>query len=205
MLASHEVACHLGKLALLGGDPPLAQERFAKAVAANPANSRAWAGLGDAYKFQKKWEEARPFYERSLALDSKQPENQLDWAEYLHERALVSQEARERRHLLRAARRAYAKSFRLDPSIPETYAMYGSTFLVEGEDPARGIETLEHAHALLRSNLAIKLLLARAYVGVGRLGEARDLLAVILAWSHDDDQLDQARALLDQIDEPAAS
>lgn len=197
-LPAGEAALRLGVLALVIGEAPLAQALFERAVAADPRLARAYAGLGDAHKFQQLWDEARPFYERSLALDGNDAENHLDWAEYLHDRALESGAA-ERRELLRDARRAYVRSYRLAPSLPETYAMYGSTFLVDGEAAARGVETLEHAHGLLQSNLGIMLMLARAYVEVDRQAEARDLLKTVIAWSHEDEQVEQARALLTQI------
>ena len=82
--------------------------------------------------------EARPYFEKSLQLDPDDFLNQPDWAEYLHDLSTyATTDEGEARELRRQAPAAYTRSFRLDPSIPETYAMYGSTFLAEGEDPTR--------------------------------------------------------------------
>ena len=45
----------------------------------------------------------------------------------------------QRAALLKQARQHYVRSYRLDLGIPETYAMYGKSFLAPGEDPARGL------------------------------------------------------------------
>ena len=78
--------------------------------------------------------------------------------------------------------------------------MYGSTFLVRGEDSSKALETLDHAHRLLRSNLQITLMLADAYVARTRISKARDLIATVLAWSHSEVQIKKARQLLEEID-----
>ena len=51
----------------------------------------------------------------------------------------------EVRKLAALARRHYARSQELDDSLPEAYAMYGATFLLEGEEAERGLEPLQHA------------------------------------------------------------
>jgi hypothetical protein len=79
--------------------------------------------------------------------------------------------------------------------------MYGSSFLIAGEEPERGLETLEHAHALLRSNLDIQLLLGRLYMRLDRDAEARELLQRVEAWGHGSGQADRARELLEELDD----
>jgi thioredoxin-like negative regulator of GroEL len=93
------------------------------------------------------------------------------------------------------------RSYRLDPGIPETYAMYGKSFLAPGEDPARSLETLEHAHALLPSNTDILWLFAQAYVKLGRVDDARPLAERIVAWSHSGDRPAAVGELLDELAE----
>ncbi len=80
--------------------------------------------------------------------------------------------------------------------------MYGASFLIEGEQPQRGLETLEHAHALLRSNLDIQLMLAQLYMRLDRDAEARELLKTVETWGHGSGQADSARKLLEELSGP---
>jgi cytochrome c-type biogenesis protein CcmH/NrfG len=114
--------------------------------------------------------------------------------ELLHAKALGAElEPAERDALLREARRHYVRSYELDPDAPETYAMYGRTFLAVGQDPAQGIETLEHAHRLLRPNAEIRRWLAKAYAMTGQEERARGMLERMLAWSHDDARVERSQ------------
>ena len=201
-MPADEIASELGWLALMRGDTARAERAFAAAIAANPDRARAHVGLGDAHKFQDRWDEAEAHYERALAIAPDDAENHLDYAEYLHDLAMRTEDANERARLARAARRHYTRSQKLDPGLPETYAMYGASFLIEGEQPERGLETLEHAHALLRSNLDIQLMLAQLYMQLDRDTEARALLQTVETWGHGSGQADRARVLLEELNDP---
>lgn len=187
LMGPAEVDAHLGNLALVHGDGERAQRRFEVARVADPMRARTYAGLGDAYKFQGRFDAAEPHYRRALELDPDDALNWLDLAEFLHDAALRASGAADRADLLRQARRAYVRSQELDPAIPETYAMYGRTFLAPGEDPAEGLEALEHARSRLRSHEVILDLLIEAYVALDRIENARELLARRLAWTEGGD------------------
>lgn len=210
-LPRDEIAAELGWLSVVAGARGRAERSFEAAIANNPRNGRAHAGLGETRRGQNRWQEAERHYARALEVAPQDPYNHLDYAKYLHGRALLSEDETSRTRLIRRARRHYVRSQKLDGNIPETYAMYGSTFLTEGDDPSRGLETLEHAHALLRSNLDIQILLAELYIATGRGDEARGLLERVMAWSHAERQLTAARHLISTLaeaetraDKPAA-
>lgn len=201
------VAVDLGELMLANEAGGPAQELFAKALAANPTNARAHAGLGRALTLREQWQEAESHALRALELDPEDAENELDYGICLHTKALADEINEQRSSLLEQGRQHYVRSYQLDPGIPETYAMYGSSFLAPGEDPARGVETLEHAHSLLPSNTDILWLLARAYVKLGREDNARSLAERIVASSHAGDRaeaVDELLAELAQTDEDEA-
>jgi len=200
-MAADEIATELGWLSISLGRYEQAEHAFAAAAAANPGNARAHVGLGDACKFQDRWDEADAHYQRGLASGPDDALNQLDYAEYLQDLASRAEDAAERAELIRKARRHYVRSQKLDPGLPETYAMYGSSFLVEGEEPERGLETLEHAHDLLRSDLDIQMMHATLYMRLDRDAEARDLLQTVVTWAHGKGEADAARALLGELDD----
>jgi tetratricopeptide (TPR) repeat protein len=192
-----EVSSALGQVALATDHSSDAQSYFEAAIACDPSNARAHAGLGDALKFQDHWEEAEPHFQRAVELGPADALNYLDLAEYFHDKAREDAFEADRKALLRAARRNYVKSQKLDPKLPETYAMYGSTYFEDGEDHTRAIETIEHANKLLPSNTDIILMLAKAYALNDRDDEARELVERYVAWSHSKDREIKASEILE--------
>jgi tetratricopeptide (TPR) repeat protein len=204
-MSASEIASELGNVALAQGNSSDAQSYFEAAITADPSYSRAHAGLGDAHKFQGHWEQAEPHFQRAVELGPEDALNHLDFAEYFHDKARDEAFADDRKELLGTARRNYVKSQKLDPGIPETYAMYGSTYLEPGEDRSRAVKTLEHANRLLPSSTDILILLAKAYALNGREDEARELVERYVAWSHSTDREKAAAEILsDFLGEPAA-
>ena len=186
-LSREEVAVQLGAFALNTGSPS-ARAYFQEALTLNPDNPRALAGLGDTYKFAGEMDTARPLFERSVALDPGDPLNHLDYGEFLFDLAREASDPDDRSQLLEDARYHYLQAEALRPRMPETLAVRGATFLLDGQDATRGIEPLEAAHALLPGSSYVKLPLAQAYAAVGRPREAIVLLRKLLAWSHGDNQ-----------------
>ena len=199
-LSRAEAAVRLGELALLAGKVLMARTLFEAALVEEPDNARAHAGLGGVLAAAELWEEARPHLETAVEIAPDDPLNELDLGAYWQARAAGTEEAELRRKMLIDARRHYERSADLDDGRPEPFARYGESFLVEGEDPSRGIKTLEHAVRLLPSAVEVRLSLAEAYVGAGREEDARPLLRRILAWAHDEEMADRARELLESLD-----
>jgi tetratricopeptide (TPR) repeat protein len=195
------IAVALGELMLARDAEKPARGLFDKALVANASNARAHAGLGRALALREDWEGAEPHLHRALALDPEDAENELDYGICLHSKALADGMEEQRAALLKQARQHYVRSYRLDPGIPETYAMYGSSFLAPGEDPTRGLETLEHAYSLLPSNTEILWLLARAYVKLGREDDARPLAERIVATTHAGDRAEAVDEMLAELAE----
>ncbi|MBW1685603.1 MAG: hypothetical protein JRS35_11170, partial [Deltaproteobacteria bacterium] len=183
-LARDEVVTRLGWLLISLGRAKPAQRYFEMAIAANPHNARAHAGLGAAEELRGSWDDAIPHFGRALGIAPDDALNQLDVGAYYHARARETGDAEARAQLAALARRHYARSRKLDDSLPEAYAMYGATFLLEGEETERGVKPLEHASQMLPSSLEIKLLLARLYSRLGRSMKARNLALAIYSRTH---------------------
>ncbi len=200
VLRPAEAAERLGELSLASGNTAKAELLFRSSLADEPDRARAHLGMGAVLQQRERWSDAEKHFARAVELDPANPLSELGYGEYWAARARKIGDPEIKRGFLRRARRHIVRSYKLDDSKPEPYAMYGATFLEDGEDPSKGVETLEHARRLLPSNTGIQLMLAGAYVAVGREEDARPLLARILAWSHDDATANGARALLKQID-----
>jgi tetratricopeptide (TPR) repeat protein len=194
--APAEVAVQLGFLALAERRIDLAAGYFARASAADPDRARAHAGLGVVTQLGEHGEQARPHFERALALAPDDYQNHLELAEWIHQTA----EAQKRVDLLPEAREHYQRAIELAPEIPEGHAMLGSTYLLTDEDPAAGIQSLERARRLLPGEVSLLLPLARLYQRAGRNGEARAAARRVARWSHGEAG-DEAAELLEQLGE----
>ena len=195
-LEGPELTEELGWLAIVLGEYEDAEIYFRSTLERAAERSRSHVGLGDALKLRGLWNEAEPHYERGLALDDENALNHLDYAEYLYDRARRFPDEPGREERVAAARSHFVRSWRLDPSNPETYAVYGMSFLLEQDDLGKAIEMLEQAHALIPGEQQIRLLLAKAYAEAGRGGDAIELLERTRAHAG---RSDQVRDLIAQI------
>jgi len=203
-LARDEVLTHLGWLSISLARAKQAQRYFERAVGDNPGNARAHAGLGAADALRGRWESAIPHYGRALEIAPGDPLTQVDVGTYYDGRARATGDAETRASFAALARRHYARSWELGDPLPEAYAMYGATFLLEGEATERALEPLEEANRMLGSSLEIKLLLARLYSKLGRYRQARAQVVAVFSRTHSPLMRDRARDLLARIDESLA-
>lgn len=201
-----EAAAMLGGYLLMTGHAREAAPYVDAALATNPRNARALVYQADLHKYAGRFAEAEALYPQAIALEPGNHLHHLDFGEYWLDRARGAEDGEAHRRFLSKARQELVQAHKLDGHHPETLAVYGSSFLFDGEDPAKGLETLEYAHQLLPSEPVIKLWLAELYVELARDADARPLLRAIIAWEHDG-QASATRALLAQLDErqqPAA-
>ena len=179
-----EIAAALGGLAFQCANLAAAQEYFDAALAANPNNGLALVGVADLHREAKRYDAAATLYEKAIALEPGNANHELDYGEYFLTRANLSKKPEAAREFRVEARRHFARSYKIDPNNPETLDQNGLTYLFEGEEVAKGVESLELAHDLLPSQPRIRADLAKAYVAAGKPEKARVQLRQLLAWSH---------------------
>lgn len=186
-LSREQISLSLGKTALqLGWLDDRAKHWFTQALADESTRAKAEAGIGDVLKFGGDFEAALPHFENAVALAPDDPYCQLDIAEYWHDRAKHSNDEGNRDEYLARARERYVKAWKLDESIPETYAMYADTFIFEARRYDFAIELLEQAERMLPASLIVRLLLAEAYLGANRTDDAAAHARSVVAWSHEE-------------------
>jgi len=185
-LSREQISLALGQTALRRGELDSAKRWFTIATTDAITRPQAEAGLGDVLKFGSDFEAALPHFEQAVALAPNDPYCQLDLAEYWHDRARNSDDIVNRATYLARAREYYVKAWKLDDSMPETYAMYAGTFLMENRRYDFAIELLEQAQDILPSSIALRGMLAEAYMGAWRIEDAVAAARSVLAWSHDE-------------------
>lgn len=196
-LTREQISLYLGQVALHLGELDAAKNWFEIAASHVGTRPQAEAGLGDVYKFSGDFGNAQSHFERAVALAPDDPYCQLDLAEYWHTRAEKTLNMEQRKEFVERARTHYVKAWKLDDSMPETYAQYGGTFLLEGQRYDKAIEMLEEAEYLLPSEITIRTGLAEAYAAAGRVEDAERMARSVLAWSHyDSDIIEWAQELM---------
>jgi len=203
-LPKSEAMARLGRLSLALRRPEQAQAWFEKSIAEDRQNAGAHAGLGVSVGQQEKWAEAVEEIDVALGIAQDDAANHLDAGGYYLTRALVTRSPQERARLAEGARRHYARSSQLEAGLPESYALYGATFLLPGEDPQGGLEALEHARRLLPASTEIELLLARVYSRTGRSALARETVVEALSRAHSPWRRAEAQQILGVIDSTVA-
>jgi tetratricopeptide (TPR) repeat protein len=204
-IAREEIGAALGALALLTRSPAAARSYYEAALAANPSYGPALTGIGDIDKFAGRFDEAKPYYEKAIALEPNEESHELDYAEYFLDLARVRAQ-RDGGHTsdstradLGEARKHFARAYN-----PEVLALNGATYLFAGEDATKGVESLEAALALVPSQEQIRGLLAQAYIAAGEREKARKQLEILLAWAHPE-SVEPIQKLLDLLNaEPPA-
>ena len=158
-----------------------------RALAATPDSARALATSGVSLGRRGKPGEALSHLEKALEAAPEDPEVVLDMANFWLARAQTEEASEEERtEWLATARRYFVRAWKLDDTKPEVYAMYGRSFLIDGSDPDRALETLGEAARLLPSNLEVRYDLALAHARAGDGMKALELAGSIAASGHGD-------------------
>lgn len=201
-LAPAEVAVHAGNIALTAGQSKIARVYYQSALTTAGSRQRALAGLGVAAAQRHRYSEARELFER--ALTSGPPDAQLlnSYADLIAARARdrIGRSDAERSAEFGRAQELYRRAIALAPELAAPHAGLGASFLeLPDPDPAAAVAPLERAYQLLASENEVLYSLARAYVGVGRIVEARRLLEDVVSWEDHGAFGPEARALLAEL------
>ena len=199
-LSREQISLALGQTAFQGGELESAKHWFTIAAANDHTRPQAEAGLGKVLRSGDDFEAAQARFERAVALAPNDPYIQVDVAGYWRARADSTEDAAERAVYLTRAREHYVTAWKLDDSMPETFAGYASTFVMEGQRYDFAIELLKEAEHALPSSLTVRLLLAEAYMGADRSEDAVTAARSVWAWSHDEsDEATRAREVLTKL------
>lgn len=197
-VAADTIAAEMGVLLRLREETDEAKRYWEAAIALNPNNCIALAGIGDYHKIAGRFDEAAPYFEKAIAVEPENALAELDYAEFLLDRARAAHDPDAVHSDLAAARQHLERSYDLDPDNPETLAMNGVSYMFVGEPLHKAIESLRVAHEMVPSQPAIKLLLAEAYAESGEFDSATKLLLSLVA-SSDTKVAEQAALMLGKL------
>ena len=167
----------------------LKDERFARATrffeeasSLDTGNAHARAGVAVVLDHRGRFARAASLWSDAIPLAPDSALNQLEYARHWDDRASGAGDPSKREQLLAQAREHYLRSRSLDATRPETHALYGATYLNEGENTWQGFDSIVRAHEMLGSNPEFNLFLACAYARVDRPEEARSHAWIVREW-----------------------
>lgn len=195
-LTKSEAMVQLGQLSLALSRADQAREYFKLALAADPEDPDAQAGLSAAARLQGMHEEAAQHGFQALEASGNPSAAHLEIARAYHEQALETDTGEEQVMLISKAQHHYRKSIDANPNNPAPKALLGATYLVGNQDPSMGAGHLVAAQRQLPSSLSILLLQAQLAAAQGRDPDARYHARTIRARSHSAKQSDAAGELL---------
>jgi Flp pilus assembly protein TadD len=174
-----DIARELAFLAYRQGNYREARHYFDRVLIAKPGDARALAGQALILTNEENSEEAEAKIRLAIA-NAPDDATVRRFAGSIPRWQALQEENDESKiaEFARSARKHYVKAWKLDDSVPATFAAYGSTYLLKGQDASKGLKTLEHAHAMLPASVPILNWLAQVHMKTGDSDEARRLALI---------------------------
>ena len=109
----------------------------------------------------------------------------MDYAQYWAQRVSTSSNGEERDRYASGLLQALESALTIEEATPELNYLMGFAYLAKGKDPLEAIGFLEAAAEAAPHDQASRLLLANAYLFVGRPREAIDVAEAVLRFEHE--------------------
>jgi Tfp pilus assembly protein PilF len=179
-----EVRLALAQMALRFDNVNGAEQWFESALSDDDLRALAEAGLGRVAGYRGDTQAASTRFESAIRLMAWDFTIWMDYAQYWAQRVATSLDPRERVHNASKLIDALENALTISDATPELNSLMGFAYLAKGEDPHEAIAYLEAAAADAPHDQASRLLLANAYLYVGRLEEAIQVAEAVLLFEH---------------------
>lgn len=174
----------LARMALRFDNVDGAERWFLKVLDDDELRAHAEAGLGRVAGHRGDVDAANERFEAAIHLMSWDFTIWMDYAQYWAQRVSTSIDEKERdRHASRLIE-SLENALTIAEATPELNSLMGFAYLAKGRDPHEAIEFLEAAAAAAPHDQASRLLLANAYLYVGRLQDAVEVAESVLRFEH---------------------
>jgi tetratricopeptide (TPR) repeat protein len=184
-MSAAEVRLALAQMALRFDNIDGAEQWFESVLSDDDLRALAEAGLGRVAGYRGDVQAANARFESAIQLMAWDFTIWMDYAQYWAQRVANSYEPRERvRHATKLID-ALESALTISEATPELNSLMGFAYLARGEDPFEAIAFLEAASTAAPHDQASRLLLANAYLYVGRLDEAIAVAEAVLLFEHE--------------------
>ena len=184
-MSAAEARLALAQMAMRFDNVEGAERWFESVLSDNDLRALAEAGLGRVAGYRGDARAANARFESAIKLMAWDFTIWMDYAQYWAQRVANSYDPKERiRHASRLID-ALESALTISEATPELNSLMGFAYLAKGNDPHEAIDYLEAAAAEAPHDQASRLLLANAYLYVGRLDDAVRVAEAVLMFEHE--------------------
>jgi Tfp pilus assembly protein PilF len=183
-MSAAEARLVLAQMALRFDNVDGAENWFESVLSDNDLRALAEAGLGRVAGYRGDIQGANARFESAIKLMAWDFTIWMDYAQYRAQRVADSYDAKERVRHASELIDALESALTISEPTPELNSLMGFAYLANGNDPQEAIDYLEAAAAEAPHDQASRLLLANAYLYVGRLDEAIEVAEAVLLFEH---------------------
>ncbi len=180
-----EAQLALAQMALRFENIDGAERWFEEVLSDNDLRALAEAGLGRVAGYRGDIEAANARFESAIYLMAWDFTIWMDYAQYWAQRVSASYSSDERIRYAGRLIDSLESALTISDATPELNSLMGFAYLAKGRDPFEAIEYLEAAAADAPHDQASRLLLANAYLYVGRLDDAVRVAESVMRFEHE--------------------
>ncbi len=184
-MSRSEAQLVLARMALRFDNVDGAEHWFRQVLDDEGLRAHAEAGLGRVAGHRGDVSAANRRFEAAINLMSWDFTIWMDYAQYWAQRVSTSYDADDRARNASRMIESLENALTISEATPELNSLMGFAYLAKGRDPHEAIAFLEAAAAAAPHDQASRLLLANAYLYVGRLSDAVDVAESILRFEHE--------------------
>ena len=187
-----EARLALARMALRFENMDRAEGWFNSLLSDDELRAHAEAGLGRIAGNRGDLESANQRFESAIQFMAWDFNIWMDYAQYWAQRVSTSTSGKERLRYASRLIEALESALTIADATPELNSLMGFAYLAKGKDPLEAIEFLEAAADEAPHDQASRLLLANAYLYVGRSNDAIRVAEAVLRFEHDPGLVSQA-------------
>ena len=183
-MSPDEVQLALAQMALRFDNVEGAERWFTDVLSSKDLRALAEAGLGRVAGYRGNIEAANMRFESAIRLMAWDFTIWMDYAQYWAQRVAAAYDPAERAGYATRLIDSLENALTISAATPELNSLMGFAYLAKGNDPHDAIGYLEAASAEAPHDQATRLLLANAYLYVGRLEDAVRVAETVLLFEH---------------------
>jgi tetratricopeptide (TPR) repeat protein len=184
-MTASEARLALAQMALRFENIDGAEHWFESVLSDNDLRALAEAGLGRVAGHRGDIEAANARFEAAIRLMAWDFSIWMDYAQYWAQRVSTSYSPKDRVRYASRLIDSLEAALTIGEATPELNSLMGFAYLAKGKDPREAIEFLEAAAAEAPHDQASRLLLANAYLYVGRLDDAARVAESVMQFEHE--------------------
>lgn len=184
-MSAAEAELVLAQMALRFDNVDGAERWFESVLSDKDLRALAEAGLGRVAGYRGDTQAANARFESAIHLMAWDFTIWMDYAQYWAQRVASSYDPKERVFHATRLIDALESALTISEATPELNSLMGFAYLAKGNDPDEAIGYLEAAAAEAPHDQASRLLLANAYLYVGRFEDAIRVAEAVLLFEHE--------------------